>query len=149
MAWCRQATSHYLSQCWPKSTSPYGTTRPQSVNSMHGIFLLIPKPSLTKASKRVIFQPQINKFILGLSLSIIAEKSIDLNLHIMWACTISIELMYSFYKWSMTMVMNIGTFKVLRPENAHVHLGISLGMHPANERRRYNVTMSLIGWAHT
>ena len=27
--------------------------------------------------------------------------------------------------------------------------GISLGMHPANERRHYNVTMSLIGWMHT
>ena len=25
----------------------------------------------------------------------------------------------------------------------------NLGMHPANERRRYNVTTSLIGWAHT
>ena len=23
MAWCRQATSHYLSQCWPRSVSPY------------------------------------------------------------------------------------------------------------------------------
>ena len=28
----RQATSHYLSQCWPKSMSPYGITRPQWVN---------------------------------------------------------------------------------------------------------------------
>ena len=28
MAWCRQATSHYLSQCWPRSLSPYGVTRP-------------------------------------------------------------------------------------------------------------------------
>ena len=28
MAWCRQATSHYLSQCWPSSMSPYGVTRP-------------------------------------------------------------------------------------------------------------------------
>ena len=27
--------------------------------------------------------------------------------------------------------------------------GIRLGMRPANERRRYNVTTSLIGWAHT
>ena len=27
--------------------------------------------------------------------------------------------------------------------------GISLGMGPANKRRRYNVTTSLIGWAHT
>ena len=31
MAWCRQATSHYLSQCWPRSQSPYGVTRPQWV----------------------------------------------------------------------------------------------------------------------
>ena len=31
MAWCHQATSHYLSQCWPRSVSPYGVTRPQWV----------------------------------------------------------------------------------------------------------------------
>ena len=31
MAWCRQATSHYLSQCWPRFMSPYGVTRPQWV----------------------------------------------------------------------------------------------------------------------
>ena len=34
MAWCRQATSHYLSQCWPRSFSPYGVTRPQWVNTV-------------------------------------------------------------------------------------------------------------------
>ena len=33
MAWCRQATSHYLSQCWPRSLSPYGVTSPQRVNT--------------------------------------------------------------------------------------------------------------------
>ena len=33
MAWCRQATSHYLSQCWPRSLSPYGAIRPQWVNA--------------------------------------------------------------------------------------------------------------------
>ena len=33
MAWCRQATSHYLSQCWPRSISPYGVTRPQWVDN--------------------------------------------------------------------------------------------------------------------
>ena len=32
MAWCRQATSHYLSQCWPGSVTPYDITRPQRVN---------------------------------------------------------------------------------------------------------------------
>ena len=31
MAWCRQATSHYLSQCWPRSLTPKGVTRPQWV----------------------------------------------------------------------------------------------------------------------
>ena len=33
MAWCRQATSHYLNQCWHRSLSPYGIIRPQWVNS--------------------------------------------------------------------------------------------------------------------
>ena len=32
MAWCREATSHYLNPCWPRSMSPYGVTRPQWVN---------------------------------------------------------------------------------------------------------------------
>ena len=31
MAWCRQATSHYLSQYWTKSMLPYGITGPQWV----------------------------------------------------------------------------------------------------------------------
>ena len=29
MAWCQQATSQYLNQCWPRSQIPYGVTRPQ------------------------------------------------------------------------------------------------------------------------
>ena len=33
MAWCHQATTHYLSQCWPRSLSPFGVTRPQWVNN--------------------------------------------------------------------------------------------------------------------
>ena len=33
MAWCRQATSHYLSQCWHRSLSPTGVTRSQWVKS--------------------------------------------------------------------------------------------------------------------
>ena len=34
MAWCHQATSHYLSQYWPSSVSPYGVTRLQWENSL-------------------------------------------------------------------------------------------------------------------
>ena len=33
MAYCRQATSHYLIQCWPRYLSPYGVTRPQWLNN--------------------------------------------------------------------------------------------------------------------
>ena len=32
MAWCHQATSHYLSQSWLRSLLPFGVTRPQGVN---------------------------------------------------------------------------------------------------------------------
>ena len=35
IAWCCQATSHYLGQCRPRSTSTYGITRPQWVNPSH------------------------------------------------------------------------------------------------------------------
>ena len=34
IAWCHLATSHYLSQCWHRSLSPNGITRPQWVNSL-------------------------------------------------------------------------------------------------------------------
>ena len=34
MAWCRQATSHYLSQCWPRSLSPYRINMPQWVKTL-------------------------------------------------------------------------------------------------------------------
>ena len=31
IAWCHQATSHNLGQCWPRFMSSYGFTRPQQV----------------------------------------------------------------------------------------------------------------------
>ena len=40
MACCCQATSHYLSQCWPSSMSPYGVIRPQWVNKICNNFSL-------------------------------------------------------------------------------------------------------------
>ena len=41
MAWCRQATSHYLSQCWPRSLSQYGVTRPQWLTLAWCSFFLV------------------------------------------------------------------------------------------------------------
>ena len=39
MAWCCQAPSHYLSQCWPRSTSPYDITRSQwvDINAIYSV----------------------------------------------------------------------------------------------------------------
>ena len=37
MDWCSQATRHYLSQCWHRSLSPNGVSRPQCVQ-FHGFF---------------------------------------------------------------------------------------------------------------
>ena len=45
MAWCSQATSHYLEQGWFKILMPYGTTRPQMTWMGH---LLISKISYGK-----------------------------------------------------------------------------------------------------
>ena len=39
MAWCRQATSHYLNQCWPTSPTSYGVTRSQWVNWKWGTYI--------------------------------------------------------------------------------------------------------------
>ena len=36
MAWCRQATSNYLSQWWPSTLSPYGVIRHNELN-VHNI----------------------------------------------------------------------------------------------------------------
>ena len=44
MAWCRQATSHYPSQCWLSSLSPDGVARPQWVKLWPQIFkVIVPK----------------------------------------------------------------------------------------------------------
>ena len=37
MAWCCQATSHYLSQCWPRSLLQYGVTRPEWVKTLSNV----------------------------------------------------------------------------------------------------------------
>ena len=38
MAWCCQATSHCLSQCWTRSLSPYGVTMPQWVKNYFSMY---------------------------------------------------------------------------------------------------------------
>ena len=40
MAWCHQAASHYLNQCWPRSQTLYGIPRLQWVNSAANVSVL-------------------------------------------------------------------------------------------------------------
>ena len=64
MAWCHQATSHYVSQCWPRFMSPYGVTRPQWVKTLAmrwtqikkvlTLTLLIIWPSFFKENSRML-----------------------------------------------------------------------------------------------
>ena len=49
MAWCLQAPSHYLKQCWPRSLLPYGFNRPQWVNCC--LFSTKPLPATKKSGK--------------------------------------------------------------------------------------------------
>ena len=52
MAWCRQATSHYLSQCWLRSMWPYGVTRKEWVKLawLHGCEYFVRPPHMQDLS---------------------------------------------------------------------------------------------------
>ena len=79
MAWCRQATSHYLSQCWPRSMLPYGVNWPrvtkevdtswlgyesfctfcEIVNLILCHILILARPSMT-----LLYRPQYFMFLI-------------------------------------------------------------------------------------
>ena len=64
MAWCCQATSHYLSQCWPRSLSTYGITKPQWVklSIWYTTFELYPAGLGSNTFYQIQIQIQIQKF---------------------------------------------------------------------------------------
>ena len=53
ITWCRQATSHYLSHCWPRSISPHDVTRPQWVNGRFVQIITRPFSFVTSGSCQV------------------------------------------------------------------------------------------------
>ena len=64
MAWCRQATSHYLSQCWSRSMSPNDVTRPQWVKRLSPL----PEPILTKFYEVIWYHQWAQNFHASLTL---------------------------------------------------------------------------------
>ena len=57
MAWCRQASSHYLNQCWLRSILPYGVTTSQCV--IYGVLISVPN-KLCHHRARHLFFPQLD-----------------------------------------------------------------------------------------
>ena len=83
MAWCRQATSHYLSLCWPSSMSPYGVTRPHWIKFE------------TRASKNLFLHPY---FLIGLWR--VVRISASLIKHNLWgAINFGLHTKYVKYEW--------------------------------------------------
>ena len=69
MAWCRQATSHYMSQCRPRSVSPYGVNRPQWVNWSYPIPLgtILMACCYTNSLRLVVAYVSVKWVIIGVS----------------------------------------------------------------------------------
>ena len=72
MAWYHQATNHYLSQCWPRSMSPYGATRPQWVN------ILRPEQNGWHSANNILNGiPWIHCIFINISLKFISKGPTD------------------------------------------------------------------------
>ena len=91
MAWCHQATSHYLSQCWPSSMSPYGINRQQCVNVHQSlcVCLVLSKPWNVIYHYSLILHTALITWKCGL---IVSKHNIKLNLH----CRCGIMLLDTF-----------------------------------------------------
>ena len=90
MAWCRQATNHYLNQCWPRSLLPYGVTRPQWVNPLSWVVQIIPGKT-SHYSKQCHDNPiqwHIYVFLNHDELVVMVTEGDDINFrcgHVVWA----------------------------------------------------------------
>ena len=103
MAWCRQATSHYMNQCWPRSISPYGVTRPQWVN-YHNLAdrnILVPKHSVHKQL--------ITRSLQCLQMSWYRMSSIR------WHCAEELDIIFAKVLYTL-MISN--TFSLLKRHNS-------------------------------
>ena len=74
MAWCHQATSHNLSQCWPRSLLPYDVTRPQWVNKYR--LRQIGCHFADNTLKRIFLNENVRIFI-KISLKFVSKGSIN------------------------------------------------------------------------
>ena len=82
MAWCRQATSHYMSQFGPRSLSPNGVTRPQWVN-----YIDVQIPSALRRHKiKAIIQSLTTRRIYAIKYTIVLLCLVYMWLWILTTC---------------------------------------------------------------
>ena len=62
MAWCRQATSHYHSQCWTRSLSPNSVSKPQWIKARQ-MWLCSSYDSLTLLRQMIEIQSQSRAYL--------------------------------------------------------------------------------------
>ena len=84
MAWCRQATSHYLSQWWPSSLLPYGITRSRDISAWinEHIFINTLRPRqngwhFTDEIFKCIFLNEDNWISINISLKFVLKGQIN------------------------------------------------------------------------
>ena len=154
LAWCRQATSHYLSQCWPRYMLPNGVTRPQWFKSTLMLLKAIYSLWIGQVQQCGCWCPGVTRSITWL----LMLWRLVLPGHQQpwyWLLKIAESLscmrqnFYCMHHFNVTMWQKMQIYSSFFKKFSMSWAGISLFMRPANEKRRYNVTTSLIGWAHT
>ena len=94
MAWCRRASSCYLSQCWPRFKLPYGVTRPEWVKCVYmwfivyvvSVFRLIAPVGIWNAA---LFQPNQSGPLISAQAVVQITRSRVYGLMPVWAAFIS------------------------------------------------------------
>ena len=104
MAWCRQAPSHYLSQCCLSSLSPYGVARPQWVNPQPEPVLTWLQQARAYSAPPAVSRSSISKLSRINKWNVICRENIAAlnysiprkNMHFALLCFILVWLCYEF-----------------------------------------------------
>ena len=145
-------TEKEMASCWwnfvTSSTGSFQNDNPRYSSKLHFYFNVIHAPFLSVClfSHQMLYSiPHYDKYIYIFMITCIAIKhktgKIQYQLALVNFDVISL-LHFAVYILATIYV----SFSVILSE---MNTGLILGLHPVNERRRYKVTPSLIGWAQT
>ena len=152
MAWCCQAVGHFLNQYWPRS-QPCGNYRPQWVRRWYTVIQILMNITLSIR----MFGIKASNIIELLQRWFRLNWFMELELHRVsldrkqWAgCHVQETAWHGWDSVSFLSEVEIapaGNYFHLENLGECVQWDLILSLRPANERRRYFVTSSLIGCA--